>query len=40
MKLEVERIAAGRCQVSHIGKVNGTILKPNEIYKLIREVAR
>ena len=40
MKLEVERAAAGRCAVSHIGKVNGTILKPSEIYRLIREVAR
>lgn len=40
MKLEVERVARGRCQVHHIGKVNGTILKPSEIYKLIREVAR
>ena len=40
MKLEVERIAAGRCQVHHIGKVNGTILKPREIYRAIQEVAR
>ena len=40
MKLEVERVAAGRCEVHHIGKVNGTILKPGEIYKKIREVAR
>jgi len=40
MKLEVERAAAGRCPVSHIGKVNGTILKPSEIFRLIREVAR
>ena len=40
MKLEVERIAAGRCEVHHIGKVNGTNLKPGEIYKKIREVAK
>lgn len=40
MSQEVERIAAGRCDVHHIGKVNGTILKPNEIYKAIKEVAR
>ena len=40
MSLEVERIAKGRCEVHHIGKVNGTILKPNEIWKLIREVSR
>ena len=40
VKLEVERVAAGRCEVHHIGKVNGTILKPGEIYKKIREVAR
>ena len=40
MTLEVERIAKGRCEVTHIGKVNGTILKPNEIYRLIREVSR
>lgn len=40
MKLEVERIAAGRCRVHHVGKVNGTILKPHEIYKTIQEVAR
>ena len=36
----LERVAAGRCEVHHIGKVNGTILKPGEIYKKIREVAR
>ena len=40
MKLEVERVAAGRCRVHHIGKVNGTILKPSEIYRMIREVER
>lgn len=40
MKLEVERVAAGRCDVHHIGKVNGTTLKPGEIYKKIREVTR
>ena len=40
MSLEVERIAKGRCEMHHIGKVNGTILKPNEIWKLIREVSR
>ncbi len=40
MKLEVERIAAGRCRVHHIGKVNGTILKPHEIYKAIQEVTK
>lgn len=38
MKLEVERIVAGRCPVAHIGKVDGTILSPNEIKQLIREV--
>ena len=40
MKLEVERIAAGRCRVHHIGKVNGTIIRPGEIYRAIQEVAR
>ncbi len=40
MTLEVERIAAGRCRVHHIGKVNGTILKPREIVRAIQEVAK
>ena len=40
MKLEVERVAAGRCKISHIGKVNGTILHPDEISTRIREVAQ
>ena len=39
MKLEAERIAAGRCRVRHIGKVDGTILGPEEIYKEIQEAA-
>jgi 2-oxoglutarate ferredoxin oxidoreductase subunit alpha len=38
MKLEVERIAAGRCRVHHLGKVNGALLTPGEIYRAIREV--
>lgn len=40
MLLEVERIVKGRCPVTHIGKVNGTILKPAEILAAIREVAK
>ena len=39
MKLEVERIAAGRSRIHHIGKVNGDIIRPEEICKVIREVA-
>jgi len=39
MKSEVERVAAGRCRVHHVGKVNGTLLTPGEIYRAIREVA-
>ena len=39
MKLEVERVAAGRCRVHHIGRVNGTIIRPDEIYRAIQEVA-
>lgn len=32
---EVERIAAGKCQVEHIGKVNGTTLLPDELVQMI-----
>lgn len=35
---EVERIARGRCYVHHIGKVNGTIIMPEEIMQMIREL--
>jgi len=36
--LEVERIVAGRSKVSHLGKVNGELFKPDEIYAKIMEV--
>ena len=39
MKMEVERVAAGRCRVHHLGRVNGAILTPGEILAAIREVA-
>lgn len=39
MLMEVERVAAGRCRVRHLGKVNGTILEPGEILQAIQEVA-
>lgn len=39
MMLEVERVAAGRCRVRHLGKVNGTMLEPGEILRAIQEVA-
>jgi 2-oxoglutarate ferredoxin oxidoreductase subunit alpha len=39
MKMEVERVAAGRCRVHHLGRVNGEILTPGEILTAIREVA-
>jgi 2-oxoglutarate ferredoxin oxidoreductase subunit alpha len=35
---EVERVSKGRCKVHHIGKVNGTIIMPEEIIQLIREI--
>ena len=38
MKLEIERVAAGRCRVHHIGKVNGTQITPGEIYSMIQTV--
>ena len=38
MKLEVERVAAGRCRVHHIGRVNGTIITPGDICRVIQEV--
>jgi 2-oxoglutarate ferredoxin oxidoreductase subunit alpha len=39
MKMEAERVAAGRCRVHHLGRVNGAILTPGEILAAIREVA-
>ena len=39
MKQEVERVAAGRCRVHHLGKVNGNLFTPEEICGAIQEVA-
>ncbi|SNR88381.1 2-oxoglutarate ferredoxin oxidoreductase subunit alpha [Anaerovirgula multivorans] len=36
--LEVERIVAGQAEVSHLGKVNGEAITPEEILTKIREV--
>jgi 2-oxoglutarate ferredoxin oxidoreductase subunit alpha len=35
---EVERVSRGRCKVHHIGKVNGTIIMPEELLQKIREI--
>jgi 2-oxoglutarate ferredoxin oxidoreductase subunit alpha len=40
MVREVERCAAGKCRVAHVGHAGGTVHKPEEILKAIREVAR
>lgn len=37
--LEVERIVKGNCTLSHIGKVNGTIIMPDEVLHHIRAAA-
>jgi 2-oxoglutarate ferredoxin oxidoreductase subunit alpha len=34
---EVERVAQGRCKISFIGKVNGTVITPDEILAKIEE---
>lgn len=31
MLLEVERVCRGRCQISFVGKINGTVIMPDEI---------
>lgn len=36
--LEIERIVAGKAEVSHLGKVNGEAITPEEILTKIREV--
>lgn len=36
--LEIERIAAGKAEVHHLGKVNGDAITPEEILTKIREV--
>ena len=35
---EAERAVHGRCAVYHLGKVNGTVIRPQEIVSYIREV--
>lgn len=39
MVLEVQRIAGGRCGVSHIGKIDGTVLTPGEILARLEAAA-
>lgn len=39
IKLEVERIVKNNCSLSHIGKVNGTVIMPDEILNEIRGAA-
>ena len=34
---EVERVAKGRCEISFIGKVDGTVITPDEILAKIEE---
>jgi 2-oxoglutarate ferredoxin oxidoreductase subunit alpha len=38
MVLEVERVVKNRCQLSFIGRVNGTVIPPEEILKQLKEV--
>ena len=40
MKLEVERAAAGVCEVLHIGRVDGATFTPQDILNKLREVAK
>lgn len=40
ISLEVERIVKGRCGVEHIGKVDGTVVTPDEILAKIEKVLR
>lgn len=35
--LEAERIVKNSCKITHIGKVNGEIITPEEIYSVIKE---
>lgn len=39
MLLEVERVTARRCPVDFIGRINGTVIPPEEILTKIKEVA-
>jgi 2-oxoglutarate ferredoxin oxidoreductase subunit alpha len=39
MVREVERAAAGQCKVRLVGHAGGTVHKPEDILKAIREVA-
>ena len=40
MKLEVERAAAGVCEVLHIGRVDGATFTPQDILNKLREVVK
>jgi len=40
ISLEAERLLKSDAEVSHIGKIDGDILYPNEIFKKIREVVK
>lgn len=40
LTLEVERVVGGRCPVSHLGKIDGTVLKPDEILEKLKEVSK
>ena len=37
MLKEAERVIAGRCPVSFLGKVNGTVILPDEILKNLED---
>lgn len=38
--LEVQRIAGANCGVSHLGKIDGTVIKPDEIVEKLKEVIK
>lgn len=40
LTLEVERVAGPYCKVSHLGKIDGTVLKPDEIVEKLKEVSK
>lgn len=40
IKLEVERLAAGNCPVSLLGKIDGSVIKPDEIIEKLKEVSK
>ena len=38
MVLEVQRVVGGRCDVQHLGRVNGTVITPEEIGATVRRI--